>query len=128
MRLLLDTHVFLWCTTDSPHLSKAVRSKISSASEVYISSASIWEIAIKTSIKKLNVNIDQIVAGIITSGFLELPITIAHAMAVYNLSALHRDPFDRLLIAQAIAEPLTFLTADKQLRGYSNLVEVITSA
>ncbi len=125
MRLLLDTHVFLWCIKNDRRLSKMARAKITHASDVYISSASIWEAMIKIKLKKLDANIDQMVESIVESGFLELPITAQHAAAISRLPDIHRDPFDRLLIAQAIVEPLTFLTADAELKNYSKLVEVI---
>jgi PIN domain nuclease of toxin-antitoxin system len=125
MRLLLDTHVFLWCIQNDRRLSKTARAKIRDADEVYISSASIWEMAIKIKLKKLTGKIDQIMNVIPESGFLDLPITARHAAAVMHLSDIHRDPFDRMLIAQAITEPLTFLTADINLKNYSDLVELI---
>lgn len=127
MRLLLDTHVFLWWIKNDRQLSKAVKSKILHATEVYVSSASIWELMIKIKLKKLTADINQIVEAITESGFLELPITSNHAVTVSRLSEIHRDPFDRILIAQAIYEPLTFLTADALLKDYSELVEVIVS-
>jgi len=74
---------------------------------------------------KLDVKIDDLVKAITTSGFSELPITVDHAAAVDRLSELHRDPFDRILLAQAITEPLTFLTADETLKDYSRLVIII---
>lgn len=126
MRLLLDTHLFLWAIKNDRQLSKATRSRILNASDVYISSASIWEIVIKVKLKKLSANIDQIIDAISASGFTELPVTARHAAAVFHLSDIHRDPFDRILIAQAISEPLTFLTADAELNDYSDLVEVVT--
>lgn len=125
MRLLLDTHVFLWCIRSDRRLSKAARFKILNASEVYVSSASIWEATIKIKFKKLDADVDQIVEAISESGFSELPITIYHAAAVSRLPEIHRDPFDRILIAQAVSEPLTLLTADAELKSYSELVEVI---
>lgn len=125
MRLLLDTHIFLWCLKDDRKISKSIRSKIVSASEVYVSSASIWEAAIKIKLKKLDGNINEIADAIVQSGFLELPITALHAAAIVNLPDIHRDPFDRILVAQAISEPLTFLTADTLLKKYSDIVEVI---
>lgn len=125
MRLLLDTHVFIWCIRNDSKLTKAVRSKILSADEVYVSSASIWEAAIKIKLKKLNADIELMMEVITESGFSELPITARHAAAVLKLPDIHRDPFDRILIAQAISEPLTFLTADQMLKNYSDLVEVI---
>lgn len=125
MRLLLDTHVFIWCIKGDRRLSKATRSKIVNATEVYVSSASIWEAAIKIKLKKLHVDINQMIDAISTSGFTELPITAQHAAGILKLPDLHRDPFDRLLIAQSIAEPLILLTADTQLKDYSDLIEVI---
>lgn len=125
MRFLLDTHVFLWSIKDDLKIPKLIRSKLEQASEVYVSSASIWELTIKISIKKLEGNIDEIVEAITESGFLELPITATHAAAVNRLPSIHKDPFDRILIAQAVTEPLTFLTADAQLQNYSELIEVI---
>lgn len=125
MRILLDTHIFLWCIKGDARLSKSIKSKILHASEVYVSSASIWESTIKIKLKKLEGDINEIVEAIAESGFLELPITSLHAAAVAALPEIHRDPFDRILIAQAVSEPLTFLTADAQLKDYSELVEVI---
>lgn len=125
MRLLLDTHVFLWCIKADAKLSKATHTKILRASEVYVSSASIWEAVIKIKLKKLDAKIDHIIEAISKSGFSELPITAYHAAAVAHLPNIHRDPFDRILIAQAVSEPMTFLTADMQLKNYSELVEVI---
>ena len=125
MRLLIDTHVFLLCIKDDRRLSKAVRTRIQNATEVYVSSASIWEIVIKVKLKKLDVDLERVVDSIAESEFTELPITARHAAAVSRLPDLHRDPFDRILIAQAISEPLTFLTADAELKKYSDLVEFI---
>ncbi len=125
MRLLLDTHIFLWCIKNDRRLSKAIRSRILKASDVYISSASIWEATIKIHLKKLDADVDQIVEAITESGFSELPISARHAATVSRLPDIHRDPFDRILFAQAISEPLTFLTADTELKNYSDLVEVV---
>ena len=125
MRLLLDTHVFLWSIKGDRRLSRALKAKISQATDVYVSSASIWESAIKIKLKKLDADIHEMIEAIPASGFLELPITSYHAAAVLRLPELHRDPFDRILIAQAISEPLTFLTADSILKNYSELVEII---
>lgn len=125
MRLLLDTHVYLWWLEDHPKLSEQARDKIINATEVFVSSASIWEASIKVGIGKLDVDIDELVMQIGAGGFQELPISAKHAAMVRSLPALHNDPFDRLLVAQAICEPLRFLTHDEKLRGYSELVEVI---
>jgi PIN domain nuclease of toxin-antitoxin system len=125
MRLLLDTHVYLWWLQDHPKLSKEGRARIIDASEVYISSASIWEASIKVGIGKLEVDTNQLVTEIANSGFQELPIAAKHAAMVMRLPDIHRDPFDRILIAQALCEPLRLLTVDDILKGYSELVDVI---
>ena len=125
MRILLDTHIYLWWLQDHPKLSETARDRIVSASEVYVSSASIWEATIKTGIGKLEVDVQQLVTEIENSGFKELSISAKHAAAVARLPDIHRDPFDRILIAQALCEPLRLLTADGILSGYSELVEVI---
>lgn len=126
MRILLDTHIYLWWLQDHPKLSPAARAMIVAATDVYISSASIWEASIKVGIGKLDADIDQLVAEIDNSGFKELPVAARHAAMVTRLPDLHRDPFDRILVAQALCEPLRLLTADAVLRGYSELVEVLT--
>lgn len=125
MRILLDTHVFLWYTKADRKLNSKSRAMIQNAFEVYVSSASIWEATIKVRLGKLDVKIDDLVKAISSSGFLELSITAEHAAATDQLSDLHRDPFDRILLAQAITEPLTFLTADELLKNYSKLVTMI---
>lgn len=125
MRFLLDTHVFLWFAKADRKLNAKSRSMILHANEVYVSSASIWEATIKTRLGKLDVEIDDLVTAITASGFIELPITAEHAAATSRLSDIHRDPFDRILLAQAVTEPLTFLTADEILKNYSNLVKII---
>lgn len=124
-RLLIDTHLFLWWIAGSRRLTKSVRLQMENASEIYVSSASIWEAAIKKQLKKLDVDIEKLVQAISTSGFMELPITANHALAVASLADIHRDPFDRILIAQAISEPLIFLTADAALAAYSDVVHVV---
>ena len=125
MKLLIDTHIYLWWLQDSPKLTEKARAQIQDATEVYVSSASIWEATIKASIGKLSVDVDQLVAEISRSGFQELPITAAHAAMVVRLPDIHKDPFDRILIAQAMSEPLRFLTADAILNSYSELVELV---
>jgi PIN domain nuclease of toxin-antitoxin system len=125
MRLLLDTHVYIWCVADNRKLSQRARTLILEATEVYISSVSIWEASIKVNRGKLDANINDLVKVISKSGFLELPLTVKHVIEVNKLPHLHRDPFDRVLVAQAISEPLKFLTADTKLKEYSELVEII---
>ena len=122
MRLLIDTQIFIWAVLDSENLNVQARRIITDAAEVFVSSASIWEIAIKTKLGKLTGDPNEFAEAISQSGFQEIAITARHAAAVYDLPSYHRDPFDRLLIAQAICEPLKMLTADKMLARYSELV------
>lgn len=122
MRLLLDTQIYLWYLADSRKLSKRARGEIAGAVEVFVSAASIWEAAIKAGIGKLNVVAGDLVAGIRASGFSELPVSAPHVARVTGLPHHHRDPFDRLLVAQAMYEPLHLLTADVVLKQYSDLV------
>ncbi|MFM0056200.1 type II toxin-antitoxin system VapC family toxin [Paraburkholderia phytofirmans] len=122
MRVLLDTHIYLWAVTDDPKLSAAARKIILDADEVFVSAASIWEASIKVGLGKLDADIDQLVAEIEASGFSELPVRAAHAAMVRNLPDIHRDPFDRILVAQAMAEPLRLISADGHLSKYSELV------
>lgn len=122
MRLLLDTHVFLWSVMDDRKLTKAARKLILDASEVFVSSASIWEVSIKAGLGKLDVDVNQLVSEIVASGFSELPVLAVHAAMVRDLPDIHRDPFDRLLVAQALSEPLRLVTADGHLSKYTDLV------
>lgn len=125
MRILLDTHIYLWWLQDHENLSKGARDRITAASKVYISSASIWEATIKAGLGKLVVDVNQLVEEIALSGFEELPISARHAAMVAQLPGIHRDPFDRVLVAQALCEPLRLLTADVILSKYSELVEIV---
>ena len=125
MRILLDTHIFLWWINADSKLLKSAKALILDATEVYVSSASIWEACIKIKLGKLDVDIEKLAHAITESGFLELPITVKHTVAVYDLPLLHHDPFDRILIAQAICEPLQLLTVDKILKPYSDLIKLI---
>jgi PIN domain nuclease of toxin-antitoxin system len=128
VRLLLDTHVLLWALSAPKHLSKKERSEIENpANDVMFSAASIWEIAIKWALKRSDFGVtpDEILAAAIESGLRELPIRSTAAAHVAALPAHHRDPFDRLLIAQAVTEPAFLYTADPQLEIYSELVHRI---
>ncbi len=125
MRLLIDTQIFIWAVTESEHLSDRARQIMLNAEEVYVSAASIWEIAIKARLGRLDGDPKEFVSAIEQSGFVELAISARHAVQVHELPLHHRDPFDRLLIAQAISEPLRLLTADKMLYKYSELVMTV---
>ena len=125
MRLLLDTHVFIWAVTGSRQLKSAAREQMASAEAVFVSAASIWEIAIKARLGKIEGDAQEFAAAIDASGFQELAVTARHAAAVAELPLHHADPFDRLLLAQAFSEPLGFLTADGALAAYGGGVRVL---
>jgi PIN domain nuclease of toxin-antitoxin system len=123
MRLLLDTHILLWSLADPRRLSEAARDAIEAdENEVLFSAVSIWEIAIKAEALRAEFGVDTatIIGAARESRFDELPITAEHAAAVAALPPHHKDPFDRLLVAQALTEPARLLTADKALAAYSN--------
>ena len=121
MRLLLDTHLLLWAAASSARLPREARELLQDdTNDVYYSAASIWEIAIKSSLRRKDFRIDltQLLGVLPEMGLFELPVTAAHATRVTELPLIHRDPFDRLLIAQSVAEPLTLLTNDALLDRY----------
>lgn len=122
MRLLLDTHIFYWSFYDPDRLSKRTIATINDAKAVYVSSASIWEMAIKVRLGKMGGDPSELAENIAAAGFRELPVFSKHALLVATLPLHHTDPFDRLLIAQAMNEPLHLLTTDSQLKTYSELV------
>ena len=125
MRLLLDTHIFLWAVAGSPLLKPPVRRLIEAADEVYVSAASIWEVAIKARLGKIDADPLKLAAAIEASGFMELPVSATHAAGVAQLEPHHADPFDRLLVAQALAEPLKLVTVDEVLAKYSDVVLLV---
>lgn len=125
MKILLDTHVYIWWLMQSPRLGPEAIRRIESADEVYVSAASIWEAAIKTGTGKLKADVEDLRRKIVHSQFIELPVTAQHAVASSALPMLHKDPFDRILVAQAITEPLRLLTADRRLARYSGLVDLM---
>jgi PIN domain nuclease of toxin-antitoxin system len=118
VKLLLDTHVYLWVRLDDPKLPKHFRTAIADpANTKYISAISAAEIAVKRSVGKLVADVD-LMEGLEGLGFDKLPFTHAHAQVLDSLPIKHRDPFDRMLIAQAIAEDLVFLSVDAQIADY----------
>jgi len=125
LNLLLDTHILLWALNDAKELGPAARSMIDAADRVYVSSASFWEVAIKVSVGKLAIDLDRLNRQAQAAGFEPLPVTWLHALAVGGLPPLHRDPFDRMLVAQALSEPLHFLTHDELLAGYGTFVTLV---
>lgn len=122
MRLLIDTHVFLWAMSGDKKLLKRAEATMLSADAVFVSAASIWEISIKSGLGKLDVDVNELVARMEEAGFRELPVTTVHAAAVRDLPDIHRDPFDRLLVAQAMTEPLRLLSDDDNVAKYTDLV------
>ncbi|UCC52734.1 MAG: type II toxin-antitoxin system VapC family toxin [Anaerolineaceae bacterium] len=119
MNLLLDTHVFLWAVDDNPHLSPAAREAIVDGNNiVYVSAATAWEISIKRAIGKLRIPESDYLEELRLHRFTPLSITTEHALAVENLPLVHKDPFDRMLIAQAQEEKLTIVTRDSRIKAY----------
>lgn len=125
MNILLDTQLYLWYVGNTPQMTKTRRARIHQADVIYISAASIWEAIIKIKLGRLDVDPVDLVAGIEGSGFRELPVTAHHTLTLHTLAYHHRDPFDRLLIAQALSEPLRLCTTDRMLQAYSPTIELL---
>jgi len=124
VRVLLDTHLLLWALAAPARLPPKARRVIRDA-DVYVSAASIWEISIKAALGKLRADPHEVLAALEPAGFLSLPIAGEHAARVASLPPVHRDPFDRMLVAQALVEPMRLLTDDAVLEGYSEIVTVV---
>jgi len=121
MKLLLDTHVLLWWLDDPVLLSRQARDAIREGkNSVYVSAVVTWEIVIKNSLGKLDIPSD-LEDVLVANRFLQLPITVSHTTAVRRLPNYHRDPFDRMLIAQAMCEELTVVSRDSNIHKYSVL-------
>ncbi len=121
MRLLLDTHVLLWALISPDKLSAAAAAMlVDPANEVFFSAVNLWEIAIKKALGRPDFAFGprQILEAAVAAGFTELPVSAAHAVQVLELPALHADPFDRMLVAQAWCEPARIVTADHQVAAY----------
>jgi len=119
--VLLDTHLLLWAAAGDARLTdRAVRRIEDSNTRPLFSAASIWEVVIKSGLGRKDFRVDAAVLrrGLVDNGYQELPITSAHTLAVARLPDLHRDPFDRILAAQAIEEGIELLTADQALAAY----------
>lgn len=121
MNLLLDSHIVLWWLSDDPRLSRKARRLIEGADQVFVSAATTWELAVKASLGKLRMP-EGFVEVVEEEGFTHLPITPVHAMAVRSLPWHHRDPFDRILLAQAMVEGLRLVSADQMLLPYGRFV------
>lgn len=128
MRLLLDTHLLLWALAEPERLGPDLRTLIEDPEhEVLFSAASIWEIAIKAGLGRVDfaVRPEEVARGAVEAGFAELPVRAEVAARVVDLPPHHRDPFDRLLVAQAMAGPMRLYTADPLLLPYSELVTLV---
>lgn len=121
MKLLLDSHLLLWAAGTPERLSAAARALLEDPdSELLFSAASLWEIAIKRALGREDFQVDARVLrrGLLDNGYAELAVTSEHAVAIDTLSPIHRDPFDRLLVAQAQVEGITLLTSDESIARY----------
>ena len=122
MKLLLDTHLILWAASSPERLSKKALGLLSdNENELFFSAANLWEITIKNGLGRADFKVDVSVLrrGLLDNGYNEIAINSQHAIAVSGLPDIHRDPFDRVLVAQAITEGITLLTADKLVAQYS---------
>jgi len=128
MKLLLDTHLLLWAAGSSRALSAQAMALIDDpAHELWFSAVSIWEITIKNGLGREDFKVDPrlLRRGLLDNGYLALSINTEHALAVGNLPNLHKDPFDRLLVAQAIVEGITLLTSDPLLAKYRGSILLV---
>ena len=121
MKLLLDTHVLLWAVARPERLSGTARTLLEdTGNELLFSAASLWEIAIKRSLGRDDFRVDPrlLRRGLLDHGYGEVPVTSQHAVAIENLPPLHKDPFDRILVAQSLVEGIMLLTADPMVARY----------
>lgn len=128
MSVLIDTHVLLWAASNSERLPHEARALLEDqANTVFFSAASLWEIAIKSAMKRADFQLDPrlLRRSLLENDYTELPISGAHAVAVDLLPPIHKDPFDRILLAQAQLEALTLLTVDKLLGNYPGPIRVL---
>lgn len=128
MKLLLDTQLLLWAAGHPDRLSPAARRLLSPARHALIfSAASLWEIAIKSTLGREDFRVEPrlLRRGLLDNGYTELPVTSEHAVSIEGLPPLHKDPFDRLLLAQALTEGVTLLTTDAQLAQYGRPVRQV---
>lgn len=123
---MLDSHILLWWQAGSPALPKAARLLLmDTANEVYISVASLWEISIKSGKGKLEANPEEVLVQAEMDGFVILPVVARHVLSLGKLDAHHGDPFDRILVAQALSEPMRLVTHDKTLAQYGESIMLV---
>ena len=128
MKLLLDTHLLLWAAESARRIPRSARPLISDPdNELLFSVASLWEIAIKSTLKRPDFQVDArtLRRGLLDNGYIELPILSEHAVAIDALPSIHKDPFDRLLIAQATVEGITLLTDDATVAKYPGPIQLL---
>ncbi len=128
MKLLLDTHILLWAAGEPERLPAGVRGRLDDpATELFYSAASLWEVSIKSALGREDFSVDPrlLRRGLIEHGYRELAVTGAHAVAVDLLPAVHKDPFDRMLVTQAQIEGMTLLTSDALVAGYPGPIELV---
>lgn len=125
MRLLLDTHIIIWAMEADPRIRSIADRLTDSDNEVFFSVASLWEMAMKVGTGKLEVDVAAFRAEALATGFIELPVLGRHIEALCGLPHHHRDPFDRLLVAQSATEPMRLITADAKVALYGNHIELI---
>lgn len=128
MKLLLDTQILLWAAGQPEHLSRAARKLLQdSDNELLFSAASLWEIAIKRGLGREDFRVEPrlLRRGLLDNGYTELAISSQHAVSIDTLPPIHKDPFDRLLLAQALTEGITLVTSDEQLALYSGPVRKV---
>jgi PIN domain nuclease of toxin-antitoxin system len=128
VNLLLDTHLLLWAAGDSQPLSATARALINdSGNELHFSAASLWEVVIKSALGRADFKVDArlLRRGLLDNGYIELPIHSEHVVAVDTLPAIHRDPFDRILISQAMIEGIVLLTADPVVARYPGPIRAV---
>jgi PIN domain nuclease of toxin-antitoxin system len=128
VKLLLDTQLLLWAAGQPERLSAAARKLLNDPrNELLFSAASLWEVAIKSSLGREDFRVEPrlLRRGLLDNGYAELPVTSQHAVNIDSLPPLHKDPFDRLLVAQALSEGITLLTADGQLAEYPGPVRKV---
>lgn len=128
MKLLLDTHLLLWAAGQPERLARDTQALLEAPeNELFFSAASLWEVVIKRGLGRDDFKVDPrlLRRGLLDNGYSELPIGSEHVVAIAGLPAIHKDPFDRILVAQAIVEGITLLTADVTVARYSELVRLV---
>jgi PIN domain nuclease of toxin-antitoxin system len=128
MKLLLDTHLLLWTAGEPDRLSAEARKLIDdSGNELFFSAASLWEVIIKRGLGRDDFKVDARVLrrGLLDNGYSELPVVSAHVVAIDSLPAIHKDPFDRILVAQATVEGITLITTDSLVGKYPGPIRMV---